>query len=488
MTTPAHPGRTLFVNLPVADLARSKAFFAELGFRFNPMFSDETAACMLVGEHAFVMLLGREKFAEFSKLPIADPTTHALALYCFSVVVPRRGRHGRAAALAAGGPEADGAEDHGFMYSRSFFDLDGHGWQVMWMDPAAARRAPRRPSRGKCDAGHCWERWRWGCCSRRRRRRAPPWSRRCRRAQGFDSIAATSTGAVSASHRTEPGGMARHRVADAERVRLEIGPHEGGHVQRGPRPPRRAWRYGVLVGGNAACTRTRTAPSRGSRSSPVPARSWAPRRSRPTARYPRGCGSVDDRPPWLQLHVTTRRYKSTAGTRRTASWTRSPRHRTAACGSGGSAATTCCASPGQCDLLLRPALDDANVAALASARRHGLREGVAARASPPQVTPAGQVVDVGEPDTAGFDLAAAPDGTAWLNNPESCSMLHLAGTTTTSLRAPIAPVASAVGPDGTLWLASRSQMLHLAPAELTSTAPCDTTNPRACGGGSRTAR
>ena len=63
MTTPAHPGRMLFVNIPVADLERSKAFFAKLGFSYNPMFTDETAACMLVGEQAFVMLLSREKFA-----------------------------------------------------------------------------------------------------------------------------------------------------------------------------------------------------------------------------------------------------------------------------------------------------------------------------------------------------------------------------------------------------------------------------------------
>ena len=77
MTDPAHPGRMLFVNVPVADLERSKAFFAELGFGYGPAFTDETAACMPVGEHAFVMLLTREEFAEFSKLPIADPTTHA---------------------------------------------------------------------------------------------------------------------------------------------------------------------------------------------------------------------------------------------------------------------------------------------------------------------------------------------------------------------------------------------------------------------------
>src|SRR3954469_17627703 len=142
MTTPAHAGRMLFVNMPVADVERSKAFFAELGFRYNPKFTDETAACMLVGEQAYVMLLSREKFAEFAKLPIADATTHTLALYCFSVSSREEVDTVSAAALAAGGCEADEAEDHGFMYSRSFYDLDGHGWQVMWMDPAAAEQGP----------------------------------------------------------------------------------------------------------------------------------------------------------------------------------------------------------------------------------------------------------------------------------------------------------------------------------------------------------
>src|SRR4051812_6737382 len=142
MTTPAHPGRMLFVNLPVADIERTKAFFAKLGFTFNPMFSDDTAACMLVGEHAFVMLLTREKFAEFAKLPLADPTTHTLALYAFSVASRGEVDAVSAAALEAGGTEVDDAEDHGFMYSRSFYDLDGHGWQVMWMDPAAVTQGP----------------------------------------------------------------------------------------------------------------------------------------------------------------------------------------------------------------------------------------------------------------------------------------------------------------------------------------------------------
>src|SRR3954451_23961521 len=117
MTTPAHPGRMLFVSIPVADLERSKAFFAKLGFSYNPAFTDETAACMLVGEQAFVMLLPRERFAEFSQLPIADPTTHALALYCFSVSSRDEVDAVSSAALAAGGTEADDAEDHGFMYA-----------------------------------------------------------------------------------------------------------------------------------------------------------------------------------------------------------------------------------------------------------------------------------------------------------------------------------------------------------------------------------
>ncbi|WP_206739297.1 VOC family protein [Streptomyces sp. L2] len=142
MTTSAHAGRMLFVNMPVADLERSKAFFARLGFGYDPRFTGEGAACMPVGEQAFVMLLDHETFARFSKLPMGDPATHALALYCFSVASRDEVDMVVEAALAAGGTEADGPEDHGFMYSRSFFDLDGHGWQVMWMDPASMSDSP----------------------------------------------------------------------------------------------------------------------------------------------------------------------------------------------------------------------------------------------------------------------------------------------------------------------------------------------------------
>ena len=151
MATPAHSGRMLFVSLPVADLERSTAFFATLGFSFDPRLGDETAACMLVGEQATVMLLGHETFAQYAHRPTGDPTTHTQALYCFGVSARDEVDTVADAALAAGASEADGPEDHGFMYTRSFFDLDGHPWQVMWMDPAA-QQGTEEPAASTPDA------------------------------------------------------------------------------------------------------------------------------------------------------------------------------------------------------------------------------------------------------------------------------------------------------------------------------------------------
>lgn len=138
MTTSPHPGRTLFVNLPVADPARSTEFFVRLGFTVDPAFTDADAACLVIGEHARVMVLSHAKFAEFSPLPVADATTHALGLYCFTVSSPEEVDAVCEAALAGGAVEVDGLEDFGFMRTRSFRDLDGHGWQVLWMDPSAS--------------------------------------------------------------------------------------------------------------------------------------------------------------------------------------------------------------------------------------------------------------------------------------------------------------------------------------------------------------
>jgi len=137
MHAPAHPSRSLIVNIPVADVERSKAFFLKLGFGLDPRAGDEGNNALIVfGDEASVMLSSRESFAKYSHLPAGDPATHALALYTFTVASREEVDSVSATALAEGATEADGAEDFGFMYTRSFFDLDGHGWQIMWIDPA----------------------------------------------------------------------------------------------------------------------------------------------------------------------------------------------------------------------------------------------------------------------------------------------------------------------------------------------------------------
>ena len=135
-TTPALP-RKLFVNVPVADVQRSITFFEALGFRFNPHFTDATATCMLVGEDAYFMLLQRERFATFTHRPVGDPTADTAALYAIGVESREAVDAMVRAAVAAGGAHALDPQDHGFMYGWSFHDLDGHHWEVFWMDPAA---------------------------------------------------------------------------------------------------------------------------------------------------------------------------------------------------------------------------------------------------------------------------------------------------------------------------------------------------------------
>jgi len=132
----------MFVNLPVAHLQASIAFFTHLGFTFDPRFTDDGATCMVVSDQAYVMLLQRDRFAEFATKPVADATQSTEALICVSAA-DRAGVDAFAeAALAAGGTPAKEPMDHGFMYGRSFNDLDGHHWEVMWMDPAAVEAGP----------------------------------------------------------------------------------------------------------------------------------------------------------------------------------------------------------------------------------------------------------------------------------------------------------------------------------------------------------
>lgn len=129
----------LFVSLPIKKLDRSVAFFKALGFTFNPKFTGENAACMLIGEHACAMLLVESFFKTFTKKEICDTATHVEGAYGLSCERRAEVDAMVAMALAGGGKEAGPPEDHGFLYSRSFEDLDQHHWEVVWMDPKAAQ-------------------------------------------------------------------------------------------------------------------------------------------------------------------------------------------------------------------------------------------------------------------------------------------------------------------------------------------------------------
>lgn len=131
----------VFINLPVAELSRSRAFYAALGFGFDDRFSDDTAACVVVSEHIFLMLLTQQRFTDFAPRPLGDPSQSTAAIVALS-------RPDRAAvdafaqaALAAGGRENGPAQGGGPMYLRSLSDPDGHVLEAMWMDVAAFERS-----------------------------------------------------------------------------------------------------------------------------------------------------------------------------------------------------------------------------------------------------------------------------------------------------------------------------------------------------------
>lgn len=127
--------RKIFVNLSVGDLKRSMEFFGKLGFVFNKQFTDEKAACMVVSKEAFVMLLSESFFKTFTKREICDTSTHTEGLFALSCESRAEVDELVKKAVAAGGKHAMDPQDHGFMYGWSFYDLDGHNWEVFWMDP-----------------------------------------------------------------------------------------------------------------------------------------------------------------------------------------------------------------------------------------------------------------------------------------------------------------------------------------------------------------
>jgi predicted lactoylglutathione lyase len=130
--------RMIFVNLPVADLDRAKAFYTAIGFTNEPRFTDETAACMVLSEAIHVMLLTHAKWRTFTTRPIpsSDSSEVSLAVSCDSK--DEVNRLVEIAGAQGGIADVNPPEDHGFMLQRSFTDLDGHVWEPMWMDPAVA--------------------------------------------------------------------------------------------------------------------------------------------------------------------------------------------------------------------------------------------------------------------------------------------------------------------------------------------------------------
>ncbi|RYY94567.1 MAG: hypothetical protein EOO24_24495 [Comamonadaceae bacterium] len=131
-------GRKIFVNLPISNMERSQAFFRSLGFEFNPQFTNEQGACMVVSEENFVMLLVQPFFQTFTKKTIADTSTTVEVLLALSCESRAEVDDMVRKAVAAGGKIARDPQDHGFMYAQAFEDLDGHTWEPFWMDPTAA--------------------------------------------------------------------------------------------------------------------------------------------------------------------------------------------------------------------------------------------------------------------------------------------------------------------------------------------------------------
>ncbi len=132
--------KQIFVNLPVRDLEKTKAFFSALGFHFNPKFTDSKAACLVLGEHLYAMLLKEEFFKTFVTKDIANAMTSTEVINALNVESKQVVDDLVAKAVAAGGKDVR-KEDHGWMYGRAFEDLDGHTWEVFWQDEAQFQKA-----------------------------------------------------------------------------------------------------------------------------------------------------------------------------------------------------------------------------------------------------------------------------------------------------------------------------------------------------------
>ena len=130
----------IFVNLPVKDLNKTVEFFTKLGFTFNPQFTDENATCMIVGKDIFVMLLVEKFFKTFTKKEISDTTKNTEAIVALSAQSREEVDQMMEKVLGAGGRESRDPQDHGWMYGRSFEDINGHLWEIFYMDESAMKK------------------------------------------------------------------------------------------------------------------------------------------------------------------------------------------------------------------------------------------------------------------------------------------------------------------------------------------------------------
>ena len=129
--------KQIFVNLAVDDLPRSRAFFESLGMRIDPKFSNDQGACVVVGENIYAMLLVKDFFKTFTGKPLSDASKQTEVLICLSCDNRAEVDGLVVKALAAGGTAPRAPQDHGWMYGHGFEDLDGHIWELMYMDPSA---------------------------------------------------------------------------------------------------------------------------------------------------------------------------------------------------------------------------------------------------------------------------------------------------------------------------------------------------------------
>ena len=132
-------GTKIFVNLPVKNLDHSVEFFTKLGFKFNAQFTDQTATCMIVAEDIFVMLLTEAKFRTFTPKEVCDAKKSTEVLVCLSCESRPKVDELVRKAVAAGGTTYNEPQDHGFMYGHGFQDLDGHIWELVYMEPSAVK-------------------------------------------------------------------------------------------------------------------------------------------------------------------------------------------------------------------------------------------------------------------------------------------------------------------------------------------------------------